>query len=194
MHTPFNPLIWNASAMPNSAAPPSSSPIRRRSFLKIGIGSAVILAVAGGAIATLKPGLINGKLSPSAREAMGKVGQAMLAGTLPADPAALHLATEAILQRMDLFLAGLPVHVLDELDQLLSLLVSAPGRRWLVGLSSTWANATTAETGAALQAMRASGTELRMQAYQGLHDIVCVPYFSGEESWAAIGYPGPYTV
>ncbi len=36
--------------------------------------------------------------------------------------------------------------------------------------------------------------ELRIQAYQGLHDIVFVPYFSGEESWKTIGYPGPRAV
>ena len=43
-------------------------------------------------------------------------------------------------------------------------------------------------------ATAASGTELRIQAYQGLHDIVFVPYFSGEESWKTIGYPGPRAV
>ena len=47
------------------------------------------------------------------------------------------------------------------------------------------------EIGAALQSMRASGMALRQQAYLGLHDIVCAPYFSGDESWAVLGYPGP---
>jgi hypothetical protein len=168
--------------------------LRRRSFLKLGIGSAVVLAVAGGTVAMLKPGLVDGKLSPSAREAMGKIGQAMLAGLLPSEPAALQAATEAILQRADVFLAGLPVHVLEELGQLLSLLTSAAGRRLLVGLPESWAEATVAQTSTALQSMRESGMALRIQAYQGLHDIVFAPYFSGEESWQAIGYPGPRAV
>jgi hypothetical protein len=106
----------------------------------------------------------------------------------------LQAACEALLTRTDQFLAGLPTHVIAELDQLLCLLISAPGRRLLVGLSSSWEDASTAEVGAALQAMRESGTELRVQAYLGLHDIVCAPYFSGEESWAALGYPGPTSV
>lgn len=168
--------------------------LRRRSFLKLGIGSAIVLALAGGTVALLKPGLVNGKLSAPARQAMGKIGQAMLAGLLPTQPSALQAATDALLQRTDLFLAGLPVHVLTELDQLLSLLLSPPGRRLLLGLPVSWDEATVAQTGAALQSMRESGMALRIQAYQGLHDIVFAPYFSGEESWQVIGYPGPHPI
>ncbi|MGA8391978.1 MAG: hypothetical protein WB775_07575, partial [Burkholderiaceae bacterium] len=62
------------------------------------------------------------------------------------------------------------------------------------GLSASWEDATAAETYGALKSMLASGTELRIQACQGLHDLVMVPYFSGEESWAVLGYPGPTPV
>jgi hypothetical protein len=172
----------------------SNPKLKRRSFLKLGLASTAVLALGGGAIALMKPGLVGGKLSPSARTVMTKVGHATLQGTFPADPSALQAATDALLQRTDAFLSGLPVHVTAELDQLLSLLISAPGRRFLVGLSPSWEEATTAEVSAALQSMRASGTELRIQAYQGLHDIVCAPYFSGQESWAVLGYPGPRLV
>jgi hypothetical protein len=172
----------------------SKVPLRRRSFLKLGIGSAVVLAVAGGTVAMFKPGMVNGKLSPAAREVMSKVGQAMLSGLLPTEPAALQAASDAILNRTDPFLAGLPTHVMAELDQLFSILISPPGRRLLVGLPVAWADATVAQTTAALQSMRESGTALRVQAYQGLHDIVFAPYFSGEEAWQVIGYPGPRAV
>ena len=30
--------------------------------------------------------------------------------------------------------------------------------------------------------------------YQALHDIVSASYFSGQESWAALGYPGPRAI
>jgi len=172
----------------------SNPKLKRRTFLKLGVASAVVLAVGGGAIALMKPGLVDGKLSPAARAVMAKVGQAMLVGTLPSEPSALQASTDALLLRIDALLSGLPTFAIAELDQLLGLLISAPGRRFLVGLSSSWDAATTTEVGAALQSMRASGTELRIQAYQGLHDIVCVPYFSGEESWAVLAYPGPYAV
>lgn len=168
--------------------------LQRRSFLKLGIGAAVVLAVAGGAVAMIKPGLVNGRLSPSARMLMTRVGQAMLQGTLPADVQAQQTAIDALLQRTDAFTSGLPDHVQAELSQLLGLLATAAGRRGIVGLSASWEDASVADTTAALQAMRASGTALRIQAYQGLHDLVFVPYFSGEASWAGIGYPGPTAV
>jgi hypothetical protein len=168
--------------------------LQRRSFLKLGIGAAVVLAVAGGAIALIKPGLVNGRLSPSARLLMTRVGEAMLQGNLPTEATAQQSAINAVLQRTDAFTSGLPDHVQAELSQLLGLLATAAGRRGIVGLSAPWEDATVAETTAALQAMRASGMALKIQAYQGLHDIVFVPYFSGEESWKTLGYPGPTPV
>ena len=109
-------------------------------------------------------------------------------------PVLFELDLDAVLQRTDAFFVGLPTHVLAELDQLLGLLASAPGRRFLVGLSTSWEEATAAETTAALKGMLESGTELRIQACQGLHDLVMVPYFSGKESWTVLGYPGPTAV
>ena len=79
--------------------------LQRRSFLKLGIGAAVVLAVAGGAVALIKPGLVNGRLSPSARLLMARVGQAMLQGTLPADALEQQRAIDAVLQRTDDFTA-----------------------------------------------------------------------------------------
>ena len=74
------------------------------------------------------------------------------------------------------------------------LLATAAGRRGLVGLSASWEDASVPETTATLQGMRVSSMALKVQAYQGLHDIVCAPYFSGEESWGVLGYPGPQAV
>ena len=59
--------------------------MQRRTLLKLGIGSAIVLAAAGGAVALLQPGLVNGKLSAPARLVLRRVAQAMLAGTLPVD-------------------------------------------------------------------------------------------------------------
>jgi hypothetical protein len=168
--------------------------LQRRTFLKLGIASAVVLAVVGGAVALIQPGLINGKLGPAARLVMTRVAQAILDGTLPRDAAAQQKSLDALLERTDAFIAGMPNHVQAELSELLGLLATAGGRRGLVGLSATWDAATVAETSAALQSMRVSSIALKQQAYLGLHDIVCAPYFSGEESWAVLGYPGPHPV
>ena len=59
--------------------------LQRRSFLKLGIGAAVVLAVAGGAVALIKPGLVNGRLSPSARLLMGLIATHPLQAVLTGD-------------------------------------------------------------------------------------------------------------
>jgi hypothetical protein len=168
--------------------------MQRRTLLKLGIASAVVLAVAGGAVSMIQPGLVNGKLSDGAKLVLKRVAQAILAGTLPADAAAQEASLQALLQRADAFIGSLPDTVQAELSQLFSLLPTAAGRLGIVGLSASWEAATVAETTAALQSMRISGIALRQQAYLGLHDMVCAPYFSGEESWKVLGYPGPIAV
>lgn len=168
--------------------------MQRRSLLKLGLASAVVLAVAGGAVALMQPGLHNGKLTEESRLIFSRVGQAILAGTLPADAGPNQIAINALLDRIDAFIAGTPEHVQAELSQLLGLLGTAAGRRGVVGLASAWHDATVPEMTAAFQAMRESSVSLRVQAYQALHDITSASYFSGQESWAVLGYPGPRAV
>lgn len=158
------------------------------------MASAVVLAVAGGAIALMQPGLEQGKLSVNSRLIFSRVGQAILAGTLPVDAGPNQIAINSLLDRVDAFIAATPEHVQAELSQLLGLLATAAGRRGVVGLSASWADATVPELTAAFAAMRVSSVSLRVQAYQALHDIVSASYFSGQESWAVLGYPGPKTI
>lgn len=165
--------------------------MQKRTFLKLGIGSAVVLAVAGGAVSMVQPGLVGGKLSEPAKLVITRVAQAMLAGTLPRESAAQQAALTALLSRTDAFIANLSASMQAELSQLFSLLPTTLGRLGITGLSSSWESATVDEVSAALQAMRVSGVSLKQQAYLGLHDIVCAPYFSGEEAWVVLGYPGP---
>jgi hypothetical protein len=168
--------------------------LQRRTLLKLGIASAVVLAVAGGAVALMQPGLQNGKLTEDSRLIFTRAGQAILAGTLPLDPGPNQIAINALLDRVDAFIAGTPEHVQAELSQLLGLLGTAAGRRGVIGLSPGWHEATVPEIAAAFQAMRVSSVSLRVQAYLALHDIVSASYFSGQESWAVLGYPGPKTI
>lgn len=168
--------------------------MQRRSFLKLGLGSAVVLAVAGGAVALIQPGLVQGKLSSAGRNVFAGAARALLDGTLPADPAAQQASINALLARIDDLTQGLPPHVQGELSQLLSLLDSTAGRVALVGLGTDWASASVAQIGAALQGMRESRMALREQAYSALHDIVGGSYFAGSENWPFMGYPGPITI
>lgn len=169
--------------------------LQRRSFLRLGLGAAVVLAVAGGTAALMTtPALVDGRLSAPARGLLHSVATAVLADLLPSDPAQRQRVLEQALQRADTLMAHLPAHARDEASQLLALLSTSVGRRTLAGLQVPWEQASPGEVLEALRAMQTSSLPLRVQAYQGLHDLVCVPYFSGPDAWGAIGYPGPVTV
>jgi len=165
--------------------------MHRRSFIRLGAGSAVVLALAGAGAALWSPGLRQGHLSAPARAVARAVAEAVLAGTLPLPGAAREAALAAHLQRFDATVGGLPAAVRAELSDLFALLSSAPGRRLITGLSHDWAEASTAQVTEALQAMRRSSMALRQQVYHALRDLTNAAWFAEPSTWAALGYPGP---
>jgi len=168
--------------------------MQRRSLLALGVVSAAVLAVGGGLVAALQPGLREVRLSAGGREVFSGASRGLLDGSLPSGGAALERALEALLERIDGLIAALPPHAQSELSQLLALLASAGGRRALAGLSDPWPLASVADIQQALQGMRVSGLSLRQQAYQALHDIVGSAYFSDPQTWGLLGYPGPLKI
>lgn len=165
--------------------------MQRRTLLKLGLGSAVVLAAAGGGLALLRPGLEGTKLSVGGRAMFGAVARAVLDGMLPAAEAARDAAVQAHLGRLDDTIAMLAPATRGELSQLVALLGSLPGRKWLAGLDADWPDASPAQVQAALQSMRASTVALRQQAYHALRDLTNAAYFADPGTWPAIGYPGP---
>lgn len=172
--------------------------MQRRTLLRLGIASAAILSLAGGALAVLQPGLQGGRLSPGSRDVFMGAGRAILDGTLPADlPAtvgARQIALAGMLDRVEVLVASLPLHAQAELSQLLALLATAGGRRTIAGLPADWNAASVAQIQNALQDMRTSSISLRQQAYHALHDIVGGAYFSDAGTWTLLGYPGPLKI
>lgn len=165
--------------------------MKRRSWLKLGIASAAVLAVAGGGLALMSPGLSpEGRLSDAGRRVMRAVARALLEGTVPANDAAL----DALLGRISDLTAALPPHAQAELSQLLALLASSAGRLGLAGLSINWDSASNADIQAALQGMRVSGLMLKRQAYGALHDIPAAAWFADSTTWAQLAYPGPTNI
>lgn len=168
--------------------------MQRRSLLKLGLVSAAVLAIAGGAAALVQPGLAGGKLTQSGREVFWAVGNAVLDKTLPDENTARQTALNGLLNRIDALATALPPHTQGELSQLLSVLGSAVGRQLLAGLRGSWPEASIDDVQQALEAMRMSGVALRQQAYAALHDITAGAYFSDPSSWATLGYPGPLKI
>lgn len=165
--------------------------MQRRTLLRLGVASATVLAIVGGAAALMQAGLNEGSLSASGREVFRAVGRAVLDASLPAEGPARQAALDGLLHRVDQLTLALPPHAQNELSQLLSLLASTPGRRLLAGLGETWPTATDVEIQQALQGMRMSGLALRQQAYAALHEITAAAYFSDASTWRQLGYPGP---
>jgi len=165
--------------------------MQRRGFLKLGIGAAVVIGAVGAGVALIKPGLVDGKLSPGARELMRASAQAVLADLLPAAGPAREAALDAQLRRLDSFVAGMPAGTRKELSDALGLLATAAGRYALVGLSKPWGEAGAADIVQAFDAMRLSTSNTRQQVYHALRDLNVIAFFTSSDGWAAIGYPGP---
>lgn len=168
--------------------------MRRRGLLALGVVSAAVLAVGGGAIALLQPGLRESRLSAAGREVFSGASRGLLDGSLPPAGPELEAALQSLLERIEGLIAALPPHAQSELSQLLALLSSAGGRRALAGLSEAWSEASVGDVQQALQGMRVSSISLKQQAYQALHDIVGSAYFSEAQTWRLMGYPGPQKI
>lgn len=170
--------------------------MQRRTLLGLGVAGGLTLAVLGGGAAWMSrtPAWHRGALSPAAREISLAVARAVLDGSLPADGDRRASALDAFLVRLSAAIAGLPPATQAQLDELLSLLATAPGRRLIAGLSQAWGTASTVEVQAALQSMRRSSLALRRQAYHALRDLTQGAYFADPTTWAAMGYPGPHPI
>lgn len=171
--------------------PPATT---RRMWLKLGLASAVVLAAGGGWLARPSPAWVQGQFSASAQAVWQALGRAFLDGALPTEAEAHAHALAALLDRLNAAVAALPPHAQAELSQLLTLLTTPPGRRWLAGVDSDWPVASVAEIQAGLQAMRGSRLSLRQQAYLALHDLIGAAYFSDPSTWTLLDYPGPMNI
>jgi hypothetical protein len=163
----------------------------RRQLLKYGVAGALALTAAGIARgrASDRPG--NGGELPTVLDADDR---GVLAAIAPALLAGIELGParrEAVVGSVDRAAAGLPPHLQREVLQLLALLGSWPGRRWIAGVASPWADASRAEVVAFLERWRSSRSALAQQGYQALHDLVFAAWYARAESWPGIGYPGP---
>ena len=165
--------------------------MQRRRLLKIGIGATALLAVAGAGLALLRPGLVQGRLTPDAISVFEAVARAVLDGSLPIDAHEREAAITAHLKRLDDAVASFPAATQTELSQLLALLASVPGRSGLAGLYSAWPEATVNDLQQALEGMRTSSLVLRQQTYHALRDLTNAAYYADSTAWVLLGYPGP---
>lgn len=165
--------------------------MQRRSLLKLGVGAAALLALAGGGVALFQPGLAAGRLTDSGKRVFDAVARGVLDGSLPQGAAEKRAALDAQLKRLDDVLLAFPAAVQGELSQLIAILSTGAGRRMLAGLSADWPDASVAEIQAAFDDMRLSGLAARQQAYHALRDLTNAAFYADASAWRLMGYPGP---
>jgi hypothetical protein len=169
--------------------------MRRRTLLAVGTATGVLLAVAGGTVATLRPARTSdGRFTPAAEAMLGAITQGVLGPLLPAEGAGRQTALQAQLRRLEATVAGLPPGMQAEVDELLSLLAHPAGRVGLFGLTSSWDTASPGDVTEALQGLRTSSLALRQQVFHALRDLTNGAYFADPATWSTVGYPGPLPV
>jgi hypothetical protein len=168
--------------------------MHRRRLLKVGVGAAALLAVAGAGIALVRPGVVAGRLTPEADVVFAAVARAVLDKSLPNQASQRQAALQTHLSRMNALIGALPVPIQVELSNLLALLASAPGRTILAGLGTPWVDAATAEIQACMEGLRTSSVQLRQQVYHALRDLTNAAFYADPGAWPLMGYPGPVTV
>jgi hypothetical protein len=165
--------------------------MQRRTLIKVGVAAGALLAVAGGTLALLQPARVGGRLAAPAQTMLAALARGVLGALWPVDAEGQATALKALAGRFEDTLEGLSPSQQAEVDELLTIAASAPGRVALFGLTRSWALASPEQVTASLQGMRLSSLALRQQAFHAMRDLINAAWFADPATWAAIGYPGP---
>ena len=118
------------------------------------------------------------------------IAAAILDGALPSAGPARDAALSRAVEGVHIAISGLPPAVQDEVSQLFGLLDFPLTRRFVAGVGP-WDRASIPEVAAFLERWRTSGVTLFRSGYQALHQLVYAGWYGANDTWAAIGYPGP---
>lgn len=168
--------------------------MRRREFLRVGLGASVVLAVAGvfpPAAGRIAQSAAASALSAADRAVLVAIAPVMLGGALPAEPSLRQASVAEVVNGVGTLVAGLPAHLRKEVGELFMLLDLSLTRRWLAGVSRPWADASPEEVDAFLERWRVHRLPLLRAAYRALHEMVIGTWYALPASWSAIRYPGP---
>ena len=174
-----------------------AEPSGRRSFLKVGALTVAAIGLGGwfasyladrNARAVLGAGAT---LGAQAQTMLAKLADAVLDGALPSDASQRAQAIAKVVDTADKAVAGLPLYLQKEVQELFSMLGAAPTRALLIGQWSGWADATREDVASMLNGLRQSSVALRRVVYMSLRDMVTGSYYADTGTWEQIGYPGP---
>lgn len=164
----------------------------RRTFIKVGLAGAIVLATAGGIYrATSGPAPLNKfALDDEGRAALGAIAGVMLQDAISPG---IHEVNRAVSRTLDA-IAGLPLATQKEIQDLFGLLTLAPTRRFLAGVPVQWSEAAKEDVAAFLESWRVHRIGMLQSAYHALHDLIIGGWYADESTWESIGYPGPMKI
>lgn len=164
----------------------------RRQFIKVGLAGAAVLAAARLFDRSLAAPTASFRvLDAESAATVAALVPVVLAGALPAQPAARARSVRETVEAFDRAVAGLAPAVQKEIGQLFSLLAFAPARLIFTGLWSPLHASSAGDIKALLGRWRASAFDLQRQSYQALTQLIQAAWYDNPAAWAAIGYPGP---
>ncbi len=173
--------------------PPALLKPNRRTFIAAGAVGVGALAIAGwwkDVLPAKVPGVVP-PLSADGRDILRAVVPVLLAGALPAEPAAHAAAIDETMATLDHAISGLPAAAQAELAQLFALLSLPPVRLAVARIDAPWPEAAPAQVRACLDRFRDSPLTLLRAAYDALHQLTFAAWYGNPRAWPAIGYPGP---
>jgi len=98
--------------------------------LKVGLAAGALLTLTGGVAWRVEsgPSRRGDHFQPAARSFFLAIGTAVLAAVLPQEPSTREQTLPQWLERLETTVAGMPGAVQRELDEMVGILLSAPGR------------------------------------------------------------------
>ena len=157
--------------------------------MKVGLLGALMLGGAGGIYRLTRPAHPAGRfvLDDPAAAILRAIIPVMLNGAIEPGPAAALQASQRVLGAI----GGLPLATQKEIQDLFALLSFGATRRLLAGVPAAWPEASPAEVGNFLNSWRTHRIGMLQSAYAALHDLIIGSWYTNENTWSAIGYPGP---
>lgn len=174
--------------------------LTRRQLLGSGISAAIALAVAGLAYEFLPDSTRTDSqyrftmLDDEDRVIVAALAPVMLAGAFRNDPGARNEAIAQTLRGVDIAIAGLPLAVRSQLQQLFGILRFPLSRMFVAGIWRPWQAANDAEVTRFLEGWRYSRIARLRSAYDALHQLLMAAWYGNSNAWTSIGYAGPPSV
>jgi hypothetical protein len=163
----------------------------RRTFLKVGIASGLLLA---GARWLDRPQALAAPnyrfLDARGASAVAALVPVVLEGSLPKDVAARNRAVAEVVEAFDRAVSGLSAPVQKEVDELFTLLRFPPVRLLFTGLWSPLEESSAKQIADFLTRWRHSRLDIQRAGYQALTQLIQAAWYGNSASWATIGYPG----